>query len=162
MTKFCSWAKGDPGAMGRLTPLGVHGDDGQYNAAGDKLIVVTLNFLLAKESPNTPSYGRFPLFTLREFLSLGTYEALQPLLRVLSWSFECLFNGVHPKLDVDGAPYTGRYMPGSPISGGGLHQTHLAGSGNHHRCCLGQQSQGLGFKPRVFLGRVAIRLGYSS
>ena len=106
-----------PASGGQYTPLGFHGDDGQYNAAGDKLIVMTVNFLLARESPQTPSFGRFPLATLREFLSLGTDDSLQPLLRILAWSFNGLYTGLHPELDWNGEVYKGRHKPGTPISG---------------------------------------------
>ena len=30
-------------------PVGIHGDDGQYNNAGDAITLLTLNFLLARD-----------------------------------------------------------------------------------------------------------------
>lgn len=107
-----------PASGGQHTPLGLHGDDGVYNSAGDKLIVLTVNFLLARESSETPSFGRYPLATLREYLSLGVDESLQPLLRIFTWSFNCLHTGLHPELDWKGEPYKGRHRPGTPIPGG--------------------------------------------
>ena len=31
-------------------PIGVHGDDGRYNKPGDKVILLTCNFLLARDA----------------------------------------------------------------------------------------------------------------
>ena len=36
-------------------PLGLHGDDGRYNMASDKVILVTLNFMLSRDVSRHPA-----------------------------------------------------------------------------------------------------------
>ena len=43
-----SWGSTHPGHG--LMPLGLHGDDGQYNEAGDAVTLVTLNFPLERDN----------------------------------------------------------------------------------------------------------------
>ena len=34
-------------------PVGMHGDDGRYNKAGDRVIVVTMNYVLSRDISRT-------------------------------------------------------------------------------------------------------------
>ena len=43
-----TWASVHPGRSSM--PIGLHGDDGRYNKPGDKVILVTMNFLLARDT----------------------------------------------------------------------------------------------------------------
>ena len=140
-------------------PLGLRGDDGRYNAMGDRVILVTLNFILARDAsrfwpefivlpfifksnpkdsalnpersnpvPLTLCSGtlqasilghhqkRYPLFCLREFISLG-HESLHPFMEQITWSLNQLAIGIHPEKDFSGNPYRGRYAPGTQIAG---------------------------------------------
>ena len=116
MEQYTSWTKHHGACTDRMVPLGLHGDDGQYNSAGDKLIVITVNFLLEKETQQ--SFGRYPLVTLREFLCEGSMlETLRPVLEILAWSFNCLFEGKHPKLNWNNEAYNGRHKAGTRIAG---------------------------------------------
>ena len=36
-------------------PLGLHGDDGRYNMSSDKVILVTLNFVLSRDVSRHPA-----------------------------------------------------------------------------------------------------------
>ena len=105
---------------GRLQPLGLHGDDGQYNAAGDKLTLLTVNPLLLRETIKDSAKTRFPLLAIREWVCINMEETLYPPLRILAWSFNILFAGIHPQLDWQGESYMKgkpRYPPGTPIAG---------------------------------------------
>ena len=53
---------------------------------------------------------------IREFICKGP-ETLNPVLEVLTWSFSQLALGYHPRLDMHGNPYQGKYTAGSPIQG---------------------------------------------
>ena len=59
---------------------------------------------------------RYPLVNLREFISLGP-ETLNPVMEVLSWSFGQLAAGYHPRHDMHGNPYQGKFTAGNPIAG---------------------------------------------
>ncbi|CAE7296075.1 unnamed protein product, partial [Symbiodinium microadriaticum] len=59
---------------------------------------------------------RYPLMNIREFICKGP-ETLNPVLEVLTWSFSQLALGYHPRLDMHGNPYQGKYTAGSPIQG---------------------------------------------
>ena len=41
------WALVHPGQ--NCMPIGLHGDDGRYNKIGDRVVIVTLNFMLSRE-----------------------------------------------------------------------------------------------------------------
>ena len=43
-----SWAGVHPGYG--FMPIGLHGDDGRYNQMGDRVIIVTLNMILGRDS----------------------------------------------------------------------------------------------------------------
>ena len=58
---------------------------------------------------------RFPLVTIREFVSLGP-ETLWPVMNVLAWSINNLFLGIHPSFDYNGVKLNGP-LAGLPIAG---------------------------------------------
>lgn len=74
-------------------PVGLAGDDTQYNLAGAKLIVNLLSFPLY--NPASSKLCRWPYFVLRYELSIGE-RTLDPIWRVAAWSLNIAFAGVHP------------------------------------------------------------------
>ena len=64
-------------------PLGIYGDDARFTKGGDKIIMISLNAVL--HVPQIGEIKRYPIFTLREFLCMGT-RSLFPVCRVLAWS----------------------------------------------------------------------------
>ncbi|CAE7209454.1 unnamed protein product [Symbiodinium sp. CCMP2456] len=74
-------------------PVGLAGDDTQYNLAGAKLIVNLLSFPLY--NPASSKLCRWPYFVLRYELSIGE-RTLDPIWRVAAWSLNIAFTGVHP------------------------------------------------------------------
>ncbi|CAE7578654.1 unnamed protein product [Symbiodinium sp. CCMP2592] len=102
-----NWAGVHPG-YGYM-PIGIHGDDGRYNNAGDRVIIVTLNLILARDTGQNQQ--RYPLFCLREFISLG-FDSLEPVLQQLRWSIDVLSTGLHPRLGADGQDFRGRSRAG--------------------------------------------------
>ena len=102
------------------TPIGISGDDTQYSLSGSKVIVMLVSFLLYEPGP--AKLSRFPWFVLRHELSLGA-ATLDPVVRILTWSLNLCFEGVHPQLGPLGdqlstarAKVAGRAIKGSPYS----------------------------------------------
>ena len=83
------WAVQHPAAgwKRKPCPLGIYGDEGQINKAGDKVVVCTMNFVL--DARHDGSLHRFPMWCLREWCSLGL-ESIHPLTQVMAWSFNVL------------------------------------------------------------------------
>ena len=80
------WAVSHPGKHTHY-PLGIYGDEGQICKAGEKCMVITLNFLL--DTRGDGFLHRFPIATLREWVSLGM-ESIHPLTQIMAWSFNVL------------------------------------------------------------------------
>ena len=134
-----SWALAHPGKFSHY-PIGIYGDEGQINKAGDKCVVVTLNLLL--DSRGDGFLHRFPIFTLREWCSLGM-ESMHSLTQIMAWSFnvpwtevmsygpcsillhvlsrsEALYEGRHPDVDYlgrDTLPKGMKHRAGQPLPG---------------------------------------------
>ena len=60
LTEWTSWASTHPSRG--LMPVGIHGDDGQYNEAGDAITLVTLNFPLERDNDSILTRFRYTLF----------------------------------------------------------------------------------------------------
>ena len=78
------WALDHPGAFS-CAPLGIYGDEGQISKSGDKVMVITFNFVLDNRAGDGVIH-RFPIATLREWCSLGM-RSMHPLSQVMAWSF---------------------------------------------------------------------------
>ena len=74
-------------------PVGLAGDDTQYNLAGAKLIINLVSFPLY--DPAASKLCRWPYFVLRYEVSLGE-RTLDPIWRVAAWSLNIAFGSVHP------------------------------------------------------------------
>ena len=132
MEQYTSWTKHHGACTDRMVPLGLHGDDGQYNSAGDKLIVTTVNFLLEKETQQ--SFGRYPLVTLREFLCEGSMlETLRPRSRNPRLVFQLPLRRQTPEIELEQ-----RSLQWTPQSWHPHCRPPFEIRGNH-RCCLEQQ-----------------------
>ena len=77
-------SRGADGPSGPSIPLGLYGDDARFNKAGDKIIMISMNVVLHK--PGKGEMKRYPIWTLREFISLGR-RSVYPVMRLLAWSF---------------------------------------------------------------------------
>ena len=73
-----------PGASEQMLPLGLYGDDARFTKSGDKVVMVSMNVLL--HDIQKGELKRYVIWTLREYLSLGT-RSVFPVCRVLAWSF---------------------------------------------------------------------------
>ncbi|CAE7221914.1 unnamed protein product [Symbiodinium sp. CCMP2592] len=93
------WALDHPGAFS-CVPLGIYGDEGQISKSGDKVMVITFNFVLDNRAGDGVIH-RFPIATLREWCSLGM-RSMHPLSQVMAWSFNALYTGKHPSVDFSG------------------------------------------------------------
>ena len=140
---------GADGPSGPSIPLGLYGDDARFNKAGDKIIMISMNVVLHK--PGKGEMKRYPIWTLREFISLGR-RSVYPVMRLLAWSFnvpglnsmsfplrgktketnleilnsqthQVLFYGVHPSHNVDGEslPPLQAKLAGKQIAGPHAH-----------------------------------------
>lgn len=89
-----AWAQAHP-AIGRKAhrPLGLYGDDAQFNQHQDKLVIVTLSDVLSTASHSMSS--GWPLFVLREALSCG-YDTMQAYMQPIAMSMNILFHGKCP------------------------------------------------------------------
>eukprot|EP00439_Symbiodinium_sp_Y106_P053685 s827_g7.t1 len=74
-------------------PVGLAGDDTQYNLAGAKLIINLVSFPLYDSAAS--KLCRWPYFVLRYEVSLGE-RTLDPIWRVAAWSLNIAFGSVHP------------------------------------------------------------------
>ena len=134
------WARDHP-ARGE-NPISIYGDESRYNEAGDKVLALCLSPVLQRDAPGLiaeifPNQNpktteikhlhthalrghdvlkRYPLMFLRSWISLG-HQSLFPVLQIMTWSFNCLFCGLHPHRSISGAPYKGIRPGGSRIAG---------------------------------------------
>ena len=75
---------GADGPSGPSIPLGLYGDDARFNKTGDKIIMISMNCIL--HEPGNGEIKRYPIWTLREFISLGQ-RSVYPVMRLFAWSF---------------------------------------------------------------------------
>ena len=83
----------------RHSPIGISGDDAQWNLAGAKVIVILMSFVL--QEVQSLDLCRFPLFVLRHELTLGV-RTMHPVWRVLAWSLNIAYAGLHPRCGPEG------------------------------------------------------------
>ena len=91
--KYMSWAKNHWGTTANHLPAFLYGDDAQFDEAHNKLLVVSLGFLLDGRRSSMETHH--PLFVLRLSLSCG-FDTLQAYMKPEScWvhaeSALCLF-----------------------------------------------------------------------
>ena len=93
-------------------PIGIHGDAGKFSHQ-DSLFVLTWNGLLGR-GPTIEQ--RFVITVVRKKQLLASGATLNAIFKVISWSFNCMAEGLHPIEDEDG-----NALPG------GAKRTALAG-----------------------------------
>ncbi|CAE7251674.1 unnamed protein product [Symbiodinium sp. CCMP2592] len=97
----------------RAVPLGMYGDDARYNTSGD--------------------IARYPVWTLREFICLGA-RTWNPIMRILSWSFNIIYFGVYPTFNLDGVRLAGA---AAKVAGTKMHNIPFLLPGHLHDSTVG-------------------------
>ena len=98
-------------------PIGISGDDAQWNLAGSKVICILLSYVL--QEVQSLDLCRFPFFVLRHELSLGV-RSLHPIWRITAWSINVAYSGIFPRNGPSGARLDSHRgsLAGTCISGG--------------------------------------------
>lgn len=110
------WATAHP-CSSQAVPIGIHGDEVRYRAAGDKFLAVSFNFILQSETSSFPADSRFLSCVLRCNRVIKSVS-LAPFWKLMAWSFRCLLEGKYPVAGPDGEPLVGTQrnrLAGHPI-----------------------------------------------
>ena len=104
-----NWVGNPVGAISnhanRVIPLSLHGDGITFTQGGNKLLVVSMSFLLASgwSSEIIWMLAHICAFNRAYQITCGV-DSWNAIWKQLAHGFEACMNGEHPKLDANGIP----------------------------------------------------------